>query len=87
MRRNLLGVLQRATVPKVGGDSGSAKGMTAGGVGQGGSLRPPLDHVKHVTAYHRIAGELVALFEGTNFGCTSGTTRLKHWGCAALQTF
>jgi hypothetical protein len=23
----------------------------------------------------------------TNFGCTPGTTRLRHWGCAARQTF
>jgi hypothetical protein len=40
-----------------------AKSMTAGGVGEAGSFGPPLDHAKHVTANHRIAGELVALFE------------------------
>jgi hypothetical protein len=31
--------------------------------GKGGSFGPPLDHVEHGTADHRIAGELVTLFE------------------------
>jgi hypothetical protein len=38
--------------------------MATGGVGEAGSFGPPLDHVKHVTANHRIARELVAPFEG-----------------------
>ena len=63
MRRNLLGVLQRATVLQISRNPGRAKSVAAGGVGKGGCFGPPLYHVKHVTPYHRIAGELVALFE------------------------
>ena len=62
MCRDLLSVLQRAAVLKVCRNTGCAKSVTARGVGKGGSLGPPLDHVEHVAADHRIAGELVALF-------------------------
>ena len=41
-----LGVLQRPAVFKIGGNAGGAKGMAAGRVGQGGGLRPALDHVE-----------------------------------------
>jgi hypothetical protein len=35
--------------------------MAPGGIGEGGSLGPPLYHVKHVAAYHRFGSELVTL--------------------------
>ena len=38
MRRNLLGVLQRAAVLQIDGNSGRLKSMATGGVGQGDSL-------------------------------------------------
>src|SRR5215472_4556445 len=63
MRGDLLGVLQGATILQIRGNSGRAKSMTAGGVGQCSSLGPPLDHVEHVAARHRIGSQLVALFE------------------------
>ncbi len=56
MRRDLLGVLERAAVLQIGGNPGRPKSMATGGVGQGGALGPPLDHVKHVTASDRIGG-------------------------------
>jgi len=63
MRRNLLGMFERATVLKISRNPSRAKSMTAGGIGKGGSLGAAFYHVKHVTAYHRIAGQLVAFFE------------------------
>jgi hypothetical protein len=65
VRRNLLGVLECATVLKISRNTSCAKSMAAGGVGEAGSFSPPFDHVKYVTAYHRIAGELVAPLKGT----------------------
>src|SRR5215469_11898207 len=63
MRGDLLRMLYGAAVLKISRDPSRAKSMTAGGVGEAGSFGPALDHVKHVTAYHRIAGELVAPFK------------------------
>src|SRR5215469_639585 len=63
MRGDLLGVLQGATILQIRGNSSGAKSMTTSGVGQGGPLGPPLDHVEHVAARHGISGEFVALFE------------------------
>ena len=60
MRGDLLRMLQRAAVLEIGGNSGRSKSMTAGEVGEGD---PPLYHVKHVSTYHRIAGQLVAPFK------------------------
>ena len=56
-----LGVLERAAVLQVGGDAGGSKRVAAGGVGQGGRLRPPLDHLEDVEPRHRLAGQLVPL--------------------------
>jgi len=63
MRGNLLRVLERTAVLEVSGDSSRSKGVTAGGVGEGGFLGAPLDHIKHVAARHRIDGQPVAPFE------------------------
>src|SRR6201984_2750491 len=38
--------------------------MATGGVREAGSFSPALDHIKHVTAYHCIVGQLVASFKG-----------------------
>jgi hypothetical protein len=64
VRGDLLSVFEGATVLQISGNPGRSECMAAGGVGQGGSFGPPLDHIKHITAYHRVAGELAALFEG-----------------------
>ena len=64
MRCDLLSVFERAAVLKIGRNPSRPKSMATGGVGEPGSFGPSLDHVKHVTAYHRIVGELVASFKG-----------------------
>ena len=64
MRCYLLGVFERATVLQVGCNAGRPKSMTAGRVGEAGSFGPALDHVKDITAYHCIVGQLVASFKG-----------------------
>src|SRR5713101_9727990 len=63
MRGDLLSVFEGATVLQICGNPGRSECMATGGVGKGGCFGPPLDHVQHVAADHRIAGELVALFE------------------------
>src|SRR5438128_9968840 len=57
-------MLQGAAVLEIGSNTGRAKSMAAGGVGEAGSFGPALDHVKHVTAYHCMVGQLVAPFKG-----------------------
>jgi hypothetical protein len=64
----LLRVLERAAVLKISRNAGRAKSMAAGGVGEAGSFGPALDHVKDVTAYHCIVGQLVALLKVRNSG-------------------
>src|SRR5207248_10394015 len=64
MRCNLLSMLQGAAVLEISRNPSRAKSMTAGGVGEAGSFGPALDHVKHVTAYHCMVGQLVAPFKG-----------------------
>ncbi len=56
-------MLERAAVLKIGCNPGRAKSVAAGGVGQGGRLGPPLDHVKNVAARDRVIGQLIALFK------------------------
>jgi len=63
VRGDLLSMFEGATVLQISGNPGRSECMAAGGIGKGGCFGPPLYHVKHVTADHRIAGELVALFE------------------------
>jgi hypothetical protein len=63
MRRDLLSVLKGAAVLEISGNSGGAKSVAAGGVGQGCSLGSPLDYVKNVATFHRIPGQLFAFFE------------------------
>src|SRR5215469_6911571 len=63
MRGDLLGMFERAAILQVCGNPGRAKSMATGGIGQGSSLGPPLDHIKHIAARHRIGSQLVALFE------------------------
>ena len=63
MGRDLLCVFERAAVLQVSSDPGRPKSMTAGGVGQAGGFGPPLDHVKHVAARHRISGQFVSFFK------------------------
>ena len=59
MRRNLLGVFERAAVLHVSRNPGRAKCVTAGGVGQGGCLRSPLIMAKTSS---RAIGFWVSLF-------------------------
>src|SRR5271170_2386436 len=63
MGRNLLSMLERATVKHVGGDTSRAKSMAASRVGEAGSFRAPLDHIQNVTPRNHIFSQLIALFE------------------------
>src|ERR1700732_5045437 len=63
MRRNLLGMLEGATVKHIRGDAGRTESMAAGRVGQAGSFRASLDHVQNITPRDRIFSQLVAFFE------------------------
>ncbi len=49
-----LGVLEGPAVLQVCGDARSSKGVAAGGVGKGGRLSPPLDHMEDVEPRHRL---------------------------------
>src|SRR5260370_39545426 len=53
--RNGLGVLKRASVLEIGRDAGGSKRMAASGIGAGGRLGPPLDHMEDVEPRHRLA--------------------------------
>src|SRR5713101_1759762 len=87
-----LGMFEHATVLQVGGDTGRAEGMATGRVGQGGGVRPPLDHVQHVESGHRLLAEPVALADAakqrpllvaTDHGCREPGVQIFREGWMA----
>jgi len=54
-------MLQRPAVLQISRNSGGTKGVAASGIGQGGGLGPPLDHMQHIKAGHRPLAEPIAL--------------------------
>jgi len=59
--RDGLGVLERPAILQIRRDTGSPEGVATGGIGEGGGLRPPLDHLEDVKPRHGLVRELVPL--------------------------
>lgn len=57
MVRDHLRLLERAAVFEVLGDAGRPERVAAGGVGERGRKRPPLDHPQHVDARQWFCGD------------------------------
>jgi len=55
-----LGMLKSSTILQVSGDAGGSKRVAAGGIGEGGHLSSPLDHVEDVEPRHCLVRKPVA---------------------------